>query len=78
MDGYPSRAHWSTALTIINDYKLYGEMRRCANEILCGKEEWWDMVDKFMTYLPPRTPEGEVWQRSTIEDIFREEMQSDG
>lgn len=78
MNGYPSRAHWSTALTINNDYGLYRSMQYYAKEVKTGKEEFWDAVDEFMADLPPRTPEGEIWKRATIEDIFREEMQSDG
>jgi len=78
MNDYPSRAHWSTTLTINNDYGLYRAMQRQAEAVLRGQLEFWDAVDDFMSDLPPRTPEGEVWKRATIEDIFREEMQSDG
>lgn len=76
-NGYTSRAHWSTALTINNDYELYRSMQRQAHEVMTGKKEFWVAVVDFMAELPPLTPEGEVWKRSTIEDIFREEMESD-
>jgi len=71
-------AYESTALTINNDYRLYRAMRRQAEAVLRGQLEFWDAVDDFMSDLPPRTPEGEVWKRAAIEDIFKEEMQSDG
>jgi|TARA_X000001382_G_C3084111_1_gene151458 hypothetical protein len=74
-NGYPSHAHWNTALWLNNDEHFYVILRKYADAIATDRLGLLTASKLLLNELPEQTPDRVNWQEGQIELLLIEQTE---
>jgi hypothetical protein len=74
-NGYPSHAHWNTALWLNNDESFYVMLRKYADAIATDRLGLLTASKLLLEELPEQTPDRVDWQEGQIELLLIEQAE---